>query len=400
MTVYYIDAENGRETNDGRTPENPKAHWRDLFIRPGDVVRLKRGCTFHGKIASPDGLPGAPVIWEDYGDGALPVVTGAYTLKPDCWEETAPNVWRYTEWIPAEIGNVMFDDAAAYGTFRWEPEELSVTGDFYDSGNGKTERPKTARSKEDALYVYCTEDPGRHWRIVECATFEERTLATGKNHVVIRNIHFHGGGVHGFAAEAAEDITIDGCMFTCIGGMAWDKPLRIRFGNAIEFWMGCKNVTIRNTTIRGVYDSCFTHQGFLPFPVPEDITFENNVCDTYGMAAYEVRDQVPLRTVFRNNTCLNAGCGFAMQGETLPRRSEIWPQPMGHHLFIWRIDGPTEGGRLEISGNVFGAAPNGSAIYSIIDSRAEEQFIFSGNRYDCPDAHTVFWNGAYREEGL
>lgn len=400
MSIFYIDSVSGDNENDGLTESTAKVHWKELEILPGDTVLLKRGSVFRGRIESPDGTADSPIVWDAYGEGPLPMVTGAYTLKKECWTETETNIWKYTEWIPSEIGNVMFDDAASYGTFRWDYEDLCENGDFWDSGNGKTERPKIERSDEDALYVYCTENPGKHWQVVECATFAERTLVTAKNHVVIRNIHFHGSGVHGFAAEQAEDITIDGCEFTCIGGVAWDKSLKIRFGNAIEFWMGCKNITIKNTLIRGVYDSCFTHQGFLPFPTPEDIVFENNVCDTYGMAAYEVRDLVPIRTVFKGNTCLNAGCGFAMQGEELPRRSEIWPQPMGHHLFIWRIEGPTEGGSIEITDNVFGAAPNGSAVYSIIDPRADDQFIYSGNRYDCPNEHTVFRKGEYSASGL
>ena len=70
-----------------------------------------------------------------------------------------------------------------------------------------------------------------------------------------------------------------------------------------------------------------------------------------------------------------------MLGEELPRRSEIWPQPMGHHIFLWRIPEATEGGSLDISDNEFGYAPVGAAIYSIISPEAEAQMTLDNNRY-------------------
>ena len=55
------------------------------------------------------------------------------------------------------------------------------------------------------------------------------------------------------------------------------------------------------------------------------------------MAAYEQRDALPQNAVFSNNVCMDAGEGFSKQGEIMPRKSEIWPQPMGHHIFFWRF---------------------------------------------------------------
>ena len=65
----------------------------------------------------------------------------------------------------------------------------------------------------------------------------------------------------------------------------------------------------------------------------------------------------------------------------MPRYSEIWPQPMGHHVFLWRIEEPTDGGGLEIKNNVFYNAPYGASIYSIISQDAEKQIELAGNTY-------------------
>jgi hypothetical protein len=51
-----------------------------------------------------------------------------------------------------------------------------------------------------------------------------------------------------------------------------------------------------------------------------------NGCD---LAAYECRE--PSREIyFEHKTCINAGGGFSMQGETAPRRSDRYPQPGTH----------------------------------------------------------------------
>ena len=36
----------------------------------------------------------------------------------------------------------------------------------------------------------------------------------------------------------------------------------------------------------------------------------------------------------------------------MPRFSEIWPEPMGHHAFMWRMKAPTEGGHQEIKNKI------------------------------------------------
>ena len=74
-----------------------------------------------------------------------------------------------------------------------------------------------------------------------------------------------------------------------------------------------------------------------------------------------------------------------MLGETKPRSSEIWPEPMGHHIFLWRIPTSTDGGELTICNNLFGAAPEGAAIYSIISSEAEAQITLKNNKYTPSD---------------
>ena len=147
-------------------------------------------------------------------------------------------------------------------------------------------------------------------------------------------------------------------------------------------------------TFSQVFDSCITHQGEHKTVTPaRNMIARGNTFDSYGMAAFEYRDRIPVSSSFTDNVCNNAGCGFAMQGEELPRYSEIYPQPMGHHIFLWRMENATENGSLTIENNTFGPAPVGAAIYSIISPEAEAQVTLQNNSYTENGSLLIRWSG-------
>lgn len=99
------------------------------------------------------------------------------------------------------------------------------------------------------------------------------------------------------------------------------------------------------------------------------------------MAAYEQRDLLPTYAEFTANVCEDAGEGFSRLGETMPRRSEIWPQPMGHHIFLWRISHVTGNEHFALCRNTFGDAPYGAAVYSVNTPEADRLVHLEENRY-------------------
>ena len=54
---------------------------------------------------------------------------------------------------------------------------------------------------------------------------------------------------------------------------------------------------------------------------------------------------------FADNDAFDFTDYSAQRGDEAPRSSEIWPQPMGHHIFLWRMESATEGGYVEIKNN-------------------------------------------------
>ena len=375
MTTYYIDNKSGNDALDGRSPQSARKNYTDLSLKKGDEVLFKRGSFYRDKLHA---LP--YVSYGAYGDGEAPTFCGSTEVSGEKnWALTErENVWKCKKQIPGDVGNMLLGDGL-YGTFRWELDELSADGDFYDARSILGDCFK--QDNEPSLYLYSQGNPAAKYPHIEAVSYNTRQLVKLSDGMSFDSLRFINSGVHGMAGNG-DHITVRNCSFENIGGCAWSHELRIRFGNGFEIWERGDDILIENCSFKSVYDSCVTHQG----PGEDTKPAERFICrgchfDTYGMAAFEYRDKLPIDSAFIGNACIGAGCGFAMLGEELPRRSEIWPQPMGHHIFMWRIDHATDGGRLEIRDNHFGPAPVGAAIYSIISPEAEAQVTLENNLY-------------------
>ena len=380
--IYYIDLMNGNDDLDGLTEATAKKTQGAVAPKGGDTVLYKRGTFFRGKLEITSGEDGAPITYGAYGEGDAPTFCGSTDVSDESdWVQTdRENVWECVKPIPGDVGNYVFGENECTATLRWTEDQLCAQGDFYDSRCAQGEHYRRRFTSQRVL-MYSVGNPAKFYSHIECVSYNTRSLGTLMANIVIEGLRFINSGVHALAGNG-DNITVRGCTFENIGGCAWNEELRIRFGNGFEIWQHGNSILIEGCVFKNVYDSCVTHQGPGDKTEPtKGFICNNNVFDTYGMAAFEYRDKLPIASEFRHNVCKNAGCGFAMLGEELPRMSEIWPQPMGHHIFLWRIPEATEGGSLDISDNEFGYAPVGAAIYSIISPDAEAQMTLDNNRY-------------------
>lgn len=379
MQIYYIDLERGN--GDGKTPDSPRRTYRDLTLQPGDQVLFRRGSRIHDYLDPQSGTPEYPIVYGAYGEGEKPVFYGSIDVsRPEDWKKIGDNIWECVRKVPMEACNMIFNDGAACGNICWSEEELSVQGDWTDSRMGANEVDPPKVMPAQRLLMYSQECPATYYKKIECATREFRQLGIMRSNIIVQDLCFCNNGVHGLAG-AGENIVVRRCDFIRLGGCVWHRGLKIQFGNAVEFWCVSRNVSVTENYFYDIYDSGVTHQGDEKCEVTVNAHFDRNVFIKCGMGAYEGRDIVPINFTFCNNVCLDAGEGFSKNGVTMPRNSEIWPQPMGHHIFLWRMDKATEGGNAEISGNFFGSAPYGGAIYSVMSPEAEAQFKINGNIY-------------------
>ncbi len=392
MSTYYVDSLAGRVGQDGRSPETAVSSWREVTVQPGDSLLFKRGSFFRDVLELPAGTKDAPLYVGAYGEGEKPVFCGSVQIAcPEKWIEIRENVWEYQGTLPSEPCNLIFEDGTC-GNLAWEEDELTAPDWWHYTmigGEGCYDWQDGAK-----LYLYSPENPAQRHPSIEAAVYGSRHMVSCPACAVFEDLAFINSGVHGYGEANAHDVAFRRCEFRYIGGKVWSRPLKIRFGNGVEFWDHSENMSVEDCLFDQIYDSCVTHQG----PGEEaglavNILYRGNTFRNYGMGAYEARDKVGLNVVFENNVCIGAGEGFSLQGETPPRRSEIWPQPMGHHLFIWRMPAATENGSIIVRNNVFGSVPYGAAVYSIISPEAEAQFTFEGNRYEKEQGLIVRWNG-------
>lgn len=357
--IYYIDI------NDD---------YKSLDLKAGDTVLFKRGTFIRDRLYNKSG-----VSYGAYGEGENPTFCGSVDLKNGFWREKEKNIWKYTGELETEACNFIFNEKIC-GTLRWNKEELAEQGDFWDSRFGMGEAREKFEDYE--LLLYSEKNPSEYYDSIECVLRTNRQLAEMGENITFSDINFINNGVHAIAGEKpARNIYIKNCSFKFIGGSVWSKKLKIRFGNGVECWDFAENITVENCVFDDIYDSGVTHQGGPKCAPAKNFVIKNNVFKKCGMGAYEQRDLMPMSAEFIGNICENAGEGFSRLGEEMPRRSEIWPQPMGHHLFLWRIENPTENGGIKIENNIFGDAIYGKAIYSIIAKEAEKQLIIKNNEY-------------------
>ena len=378
--TFYIDPVAGDDAHDGLTPDRPLKTYATREFTGGDTVLFKRGSVMREVLSTRNGNEQGPITYGAYGEGDKPAFLGSVSVgDPKRWSEVRPSLWRYTGTLSSEVCNLIFNNGESCGNLRWQVEDLRLPGEWHYTGIGRS-TANEGRREDDILYLYSPVNPGLAYASIECALWGQRQMVGGQHDIVLENLSFQNSGVHGYQGIQTRQMVFRNCDFRFIGGAVWNRELKIRFGNAIEFWDGAKDNLVEGCRFENIYDSGVTHQGGETRNIPERLYFRNNLFINCGMAAYECRE--PSQEVyFENNTCLNAGGGFSMQGETPPRQSEIYPQPMGHHVFIWRVEPNTQPGNVYIRHNVFSEAPYGSAIYSVIDPADEHKFILDHNRY-------------------
>ena len=371
-TVYYVDAENGSDDNDGLTPETALRGIDGiefLNTNPGDTILFKRGQIFRGCLH-----PKRDVTYSAYGEGPKPVFCNAIDASdPNDWVKTdAENVWMFKPMIPyvKDVGAVIINGGELWGIKICENTITGDRCDMYrqngrrgegvyhgelDVWNGRRfvhrESTKFTGYKDikgdleffhryqghEHLYLHCADgNPGKVFNHIE---FTLRHYAVHGNCTgcTFDNISFKYSNF-GIAASGSNNFTVRNCEFDWIGGSSQfpelyskkspDTPFGsdvTRLGNGIEIWGDCKNFTIENCYFSQIYDAAVTVQISRSVAerdyVIENMRWVNNVFDTchYCFELWlSIRDRNGFRHEMKNidisgNICFNSGYGWAHQ---------------------------------------------------------------------------------------
>ncbi len=385
MKTYYVDPLFGNDNYSGLDILQPIKSYQCLHLLPGDTVLFKRGSIIRGELHASDGSEKGYITYGAYGTGRNPAFLGSVPLNdPDEWHEELPSVWKFHTPFSSEVCNLIFNDGRSFGIMRWQPEDLKDQGEWYFTQLGQSSEADRAELTHEwadgELYVYSSKNPSLFYNSIECVLWGNRKLADGKQYIIFENLVFKNAGVHGYQESRAHHIIIRNCEFRFIGGGVWSREIKLRFGNAVEFWDGAEDVYVEKCVFTDVYDSGVTHQGSDGSGPYERIFFRNNLFISNGMAAYECRGPAAGEVYFENNTCINAGFGFSMQGEDPPRQADKNP-PTANHVLIWLIGKGSQKGKVYIRDNVFYEAPYGAVIYSMIEPEDEKYYVIDKNFY-------------------
>ena len=135
-TEYFVDSAAG---DDAAAGTSVGAAWKSLDkvnaaeLKPGDVVRFKRGGLWRGQLVPHSGTPGAPVTYTSYGTGAKPILQQSVDRsRPEDWVEEKPGFWSTRKSEPV------------LGAQVWAPSASDAWSPSFQEGNRGSARKTTA----------------------------------------------------------------------------------------------------------------------------------------------------------------------------------------------------------------------------------------------------------------
>jgi hypothetical protein len=239
-----------------------------------------------------------------------------------------------SDWLPADVGNLIFGDEASCGVKVWNEADLSEQGEYwYDEAR-------------HLVKVYSTENPAAHYGKIECCIREHQIDQSGRSYVLYENLALKYGGAHGIGGGSTHHITVRDCDFGYIGGgdqMGGDQT--VRFGNGIEFWGAAHDCLVERCRLWEIYDAALTNQSGGPNTPQYNIVYRHNVIwnSEYSFEYWNRPEASETYNVFFiHNTCLNAGHGWGHSQR---------PDPSGRHLCFYAS--PARAHDIVVRNNIF-----------------------------------------------
>ncbi len=303
--TFYVSYR-GDDSNNGFSEKAPFATLTaaNRMTSSGDVILFERGGVYRGNLSLKSGVSlGA------YGKGPKPCIYGSLQnyADPSLWEHCGTNLWKIN--VPSEqgmIGSIIFDNGKKAADFITTIEEIQ------EIGADGTQQPSFCY-KNHIVYLTCHDNPGKVYSSIEfLGNGHVLNMVSSSKNMVIENLCIKYGGEHGISfASGAQNIVIRGCEVGFIGGCLLGDT--IRYGNAIQFWGNCKNITVENCWTYQCFDTGITnqYQSSDNFSIMRDITFNENLIEytNYGLEYFNLGG-VTVNQTFSNNMIRFSGYGL------------------------------------------------------------------------------------------
>jgi parallel beta-helix repeat protein len=182
-TAYYIDNVAGLDSNSGTSPATAwksVARVNQASFAPGDQILFKRGGVWREQLTiSAAGMPGSPVLFDAYGTGPAPLISGSDLLPVPVWTVCATcQQYVWTTPVKTQPNIVLFN--GMNGRQQSSIANLdSATEWFWSNG---------------VLYVWFTGNPGYSYRSpgVEVGSRSLGIGFFGASYVTVQNLAIAG----------------------------------------------------------------------------------------------------------------------------------------------------------------------------------------------------------------
>ncbi len=316
--TYYISVSGS--SSDGTDINNPMSLSvaKLKTYNSGDKILLKKGDIFYDNLNfNINAMKSKPVLISSYGQGENPIISNAKVIyEANVWEKYNNDIYRVdltdtsnfsglkqTNDDSCNVGFVYVDDNKIYGNRKKSLNELTNIYDFYCDG----------------VYFYIKINDNPYNVLGKISLSTKGDLLSVSNNTVISNITFEFSSSHAIVKKDYPlcNVNINNCIFNNIGGGYQNgnsDTNAIRYGNAIELWLGSSNITIENNLIRNVYDAGVTLQG--DDEKWEDIVIRNNIIieTCYSFELWGSGKSNGMKNVdIYNNISINQGKGWGQK---------------------------------------------------------------------------------------
>jgi hypothetical protein len=242
-----------------------------------------------------------------YGTGAKPLFLGSKQENNlTDWVDQGGNIWQNSDAaFTVDVGNLIFNNEASCGVKIMSASPTFTTqGQFwYDFTNHR-------------IRMYSVGNPASFYTNIQCALrYNAVNISPGETYITFANLDFR------YYAQCVWEhygdyITWDSVDMSYIGGADFYNNYKTRYGNGLQMWRGRHDITITRCNISNIYDAGISPQGTAVsggFTV-YNIYIRNNTvskCE-YDLEFWEQDSSSYAHDIyFENNTCVNAGWGWA-----------------------------------------------------------------------------------------
>ena len=309
---YYVSASIGNDSNNGLSPLAPISTLykvNALGLVAGDSVLFQRGGVYRGQLLPHSGNVVQHLYYGAYDKGADPLLLGSVDVSDSSgWHEASANIWQSSQASSVDVGNLIFNNEASCGFKQWTLADLTQQGQFYYD-QGATE----------SVFLYSVINPSGYYQHIEAAIGSFIVYCPQDSFIDIQHLAFKYGGADGIEIRNSHHIHIYDCELAYIGGTQLNP--KQRYGGGIQFWASCHDNTVERCKIHDIYDDAVTNQGNATAGTvvqQYNLFYQDNIIYNCSESSFcyfiqpAIANGSMMKNIyFQNNTCVNAGGGWA-----------------------------------------------------------------------------------------